>query len=224
MNLQPFVAIKQWYNKAFQKFSMLPFLFILIAIEIYFFINGQAHFENWDTDYSQLIQVYLIMTIIFLIWAGRKTKETLKRPIKDSMLVFVTFFVMTYIVLLFLTSVNLIGGTRTLNPDLFWQTVIMQVCVVATAEELMFRGVILELTGVVISAALFAAWHMYAYRIIWYNVDLSQIQWGAIIFAFVMGLLLGLIAKKKEWGLPATIGIHASYNLAILGAFTMGVT
>jgi len=219
MSLQPFVAIRNWWTQTFNRFASLPFLFILIGIEVYFYINGKAHFSNWDSSYGHLIQAYLIMTIIFLLWAGRNTQEQLRKPLKDSVLAFVMFFIGTYIILLLVSATGFLKVGSPLSHELFWPTVIVQVCVVATAEELMFRGVILELMGVIISAIVFAAWHMYAYQIIWYQANFASMNWGAVIFAFVMGLILALVAKRKEWGLPATIGIHASYNLFVAGAF-----
>jgi len=46
----------------------------------------------------------------------------------------------------------------------------------------------------------------------------GQFAVGAMAFAFVMGLILAMIAKNKEWGLAATISIHGAYNLFITGA------
>jgi membrane protease YdiL (CAAX protease family) len=97
--------------------------------------------------------------------------------------------------------------------------------VVATAEELMFRGVLLNLFGpqfgIWIQAFLFALWHSYAYQVVWYDISFANMNIISLGIAFVFGILLGFVAMKKELGLPATIGIHAAYNLAILGALTV---
>ena len=105
---------------------------------------------------------------------------------------------------------------QSLPSSLFWPTVILQVCVVATAEELMFRGVMLSYFGVIVSSVLFAIWHGYAYGVIYYE---GVFQITSIVFAFIMGLILAMIVKNKQWGLPAAIGVHAAYNLFISGAF-----
>jgi len=219
MTIQALATVRTWFTQAYQRFSALPFLFILIAIEVYFYANGKAHFENWSSTYGQLITVYLMMTIIFLLWAGRRTQEQLKKPIKDSAFAFVLFFIGTYIVLYIVSQSGFISTGTTLPRGMFWQTVMMQICVVATSEELMFRGVLLEYTGIIVSSILFAIWHSYAYQIIWYQLDLATLNYGAIIFAFVMGIILAYVAKRREWGLPASIGIHAAYNLVVVGAF-----
>ena len=223
MGIQPFVMIREWWSKTFQRISSIPFLFILIAIEIYFLVNGSAHFEGWDSRIStpgsegQIIFFYVIMTIMFVLWAKRGTQESLGRPLKDSMLVFTMFFIFTYIILLFLSYLNFINTGESISPGMFWPTVIMQVCVVAVAEELMFRGVLLEWTGIWISSILFAVWHSYAYGITWYNMTIES--WGPIFFAFFMGVILALIVRQKRFGLPAAIAVHACYNLFVLGVF-----
>ena len=119
-----------------------------------------------------------------------------------------------------------------MSQDLFWQTVFFQICVVATSEELMFRGVLLDWfegrkwSGVIITAAIFAVWHSYAYQILWYKQDWSELNYTALFIAFVFGVLLALVARNKAGterigGLPACIGIHAAYNLGVTGALTI---
>lgn len=212
-----FAIISKWWTQTFRRVSTLPFIFILIGIELYFFVNGKAHFPNWDSTYGNLIMIYLIMTILFLAWARGYTKAQLNRPLKDSAIGFVLFFILTYVILFALSF----AGTFTIDPlskDLFWQTIFIQVCVVATSEELMFRGVLLEHTGIFISSVLFALWHSYAYQIKWYDLSIENINLLPVIFAFVMGVVLAYIARSK-WGLAGSIGVHACYNLFLAGAF-----
>ena len=216
--MNPLRTLAQTWKAGYSRIAGLPFLFLLIAIEVYFWVNGRAHFPDWDASYSDLILIYLGMTVIFLLWARRGTEAQMKIPIRLAVPVFVLFFIATYIILFFMSLLGLIQ-TQALPGELFWQTVIIQVCVVATAEELMFRGVILEFLGITASAILFALWHGWAYGIRYYDFSWEQFPLMAVMFAFVIGLLLGFIAKRKEWGLPATISIHASYNLFVIGAF-----
>ena len=187
-----------------------------MAMCVYFWVNGPAHFPDWDSNYGDIILIYLGMMLVFLFWSGRGTQEQMRTPLKTAVPTFVLFFIATYMVLFFVSLTGLIG-TGELPPELFWQTVFLQVCVIATAEELMFRGVLLELTGVLMSSILFAAWHAYAYGIRYY--DLANVNVVAIVFAFVIGLLLAMIAKQKRFGLPAVIGVHSAYNLFVVGAF-----
>jgi membrane protease YdiL (CAAX protease family) len=214
----PLGSLNKMFKQSYTRLAAIPFIFLLIAIEVYFWINGRAHFPNWDDSYGTLIQVYLVMTIIFLLWSGRGTQEQMRRPLQNSVVVFVLFFVGTYIILFF---VSLTGAITpgTLDPNLFWQTVMIQVCVVACAEELMFRGVILEMMGVLVSAVLFAAWHAWAYGAQYYNFSIANINILAFAFAFVMGLVFAMVARQKNFGIVATVGIHSAYNLFIVGAF-----
>jgi len=48
----------------------------------------------------------------------------------------------------------------------------------------------------------------------------GQFAAGAMAFAFVMGLILAMIAKNKEWGLAATIGVHSCFNIFVLGCLS----
>lgn len=188
---------------------------------VYFWLNGEAHFgPDWSSAYRNQILVYIGMTIIFLVWSGRGTQEQMRRPLEKSAGVFAIFFIGTYVILFFLSTVGLIVPL-TLDVGAFWPTVIFNVCVVATAEELMFRGVLLEVLpwGVLTSSAMFAAWHVTAYGGNFYEFNWETFPWGSLFFAFIMGVLLALIAKKKELGLPATIAIHSCYNLVVVGAF-----
>ena len=205
---------------SYGKLSQIPFIFILVAIAVYFWINGAAHFPNWDSSYSQLIMVYIVMMLIFVVWAKRETKKQINLSVQKSAFAFVAFFFVTWILLLIVVELNLLTASE-FNINLFWQTIILQICVIATAEELMFRGIILSYIGVFFSAVAFALWHAYAYQILWYQISWSSLNWTALLIAFCMGIILGLVAKDKRFGLPACIAIHAAYNLVLLGVLTI---
>jgi len=206
-----------YFENISKRISRTSFIFILVFIEIYFFVNGRAHFPDWDDTYGNLIMVYLIMVMIFLLWSGRETKEEINRPLHQSMGGFVGFFIATYFILFVITSLS--GTVITpIAPELFWPTIIVQVCVVATSEELMFRGVLLEKFGVLISSAAFAIWHAAAYGVIFYMPEAITIDaLVSILVAFFMGILLAYVAKK--YGLASSISIHACYNLFVSGVF-----
>jgi membrane protease YdiL (CAAX protease family) len=210
--------IGQYFKTAYNRIAYFPFIFALIMIEVYFWINGPAHFTDWSSTYADTILIYLGMTLVFLFWSGRRTQEQMRTPLRVAMPTFVMFFIGTYLVLFFFHLFG-IFAPGSLEPELFWQTVFLQVCVVATSEELMFRGVVLELTNIPVSAAAFALWHAWAYGIRYYDLSWAGANYGAIIFAFIIGILLAYVAKQKQFGLPAVIAIHASYNLFVIGAF-----
>jgi len=209
--------IPNYLGKLNSRVIKTPFIFILIIIQVYFLINGKAHFPNWDESYGQLMIIYLLMTVVFLVWSGRETRRELNKPIGESIGIFVGFFFATYI-LLFITAT--FSGTEItpIPPELFWPTVIIQVCVVAVAEEIMFRGVFLEHFGIIVSSVLFAVWHSYAYGVLYYipeGIGLGTIT--SLVIAFVMGIVFAIVSRK--WGLSGSIAIHACYNLFVSGAF-----
>jgi len=214
------ISIKNSIGAIYKNLGRIPFIFILVAIAIYFWINGASHFPSWGTNQSNIIMIYIIMLVGFTVWA-KKTEKQLFMPVSYSAFTFVFFFIVTWAVLLGLISLGLLTPASDFQMSLFFPMLILQVCVVAPTEEVIFRGILLEYTGILVQAVLFALWHSYAYEILWYNIDINTIRWGALFFAFIMGLLLGFIAKNKRWGLPATIGIHACYNLVILGALNI---
>lgn len=214
--------IQQTLKTTYTRLGKIPFIFILLAIEIYFFVNGAAHFPNWDASYGQLIIAYIIMTLIFLGFAKTRTTTEIRQPLSISAFTFVVFFLITWILLTVLIESNFLQP-GSIDPSLFWPMIMLQICVVATSEELMFRGVLLSYLGIFISAIVFAVWHSWAYQIIWYNLSWETFNWSALLIAFIMGIILGFIAKDKRFGLPACIGVHACFNLIIMGILTVGL-
>jgi membrane protease YdiL (CAAX protease family) len=207
------------FNALYNKISLFPFIFALVLVWIYFWLNGPAHFPNWSEAYSEIMLYYLGMVVIFLFFAKRKTEQDIRQPIHMSLLSFAMFFIATTLVLTFIVSLGLYEQPE-FDMSLFWPVIILQIFVVATAEELMFRGVLLPYVGVIIQAILFAVWHSYAYQIQYYEFSFATFNWPILLMAFIMGTLLGIVAKSK-YGIPACIGIHAAWNIVIIGAFAL---
>lgn len=203
----------------------------MIALAIFFWINGPAFFEAWGQENSNVITAYLMMMVVFILWAQKETRQHLKMPLKKAVPGFFIGMIATFLFM----NLLMFGGI--ISPPVFdmvafWPTVLIQICIVATVEEIIFRGVFLEYTGIIVSSILFAAWHSYAYNFIWHQGDWSSFNWGSMVIVFGIGVLLAIIVenskdierkKKIELGLPATIAIHATYNLCVLGAFYVGV-
>jgi len=206
---------------AYSRLGKIPFIFILLAIEVYFFVNGSAHFPNWNASYGQLIMAYIIMTLIFLGFAKTRTTTEIKQPLSKSAFSFVAFFMITWAILMALVQAKILQPA-TSDPSLFWPMIVLQICVVATSEELMFRGVLLSYLGIFVTAIAFAVWHSWAYQIIWYDLSLTTFNYSALLIAFIMGIILGYVARDKRFGLPACVGLHAAFNLILLGVLTIG--
>lgn len=217
--------------KRIEDFGNFPFIFIFIAFTLFFLVTGPSFFETWNSSNNQLITVYLILMVVFIIWAKKGTREYLKTPTKRAIPGFLLGMFITFLLLNLLMYFKFMS-IPTFPPELFWITVVMQMCVVAPAEEIIFRGVWLEYTGVIISSIMFAIWHSYAYGFIWYKGDWASFNWNSLLIAFIIGMVLALIVKQSQdinkkrkiyLGLPCTIAIHATYNLCVLGAFYLGV-
>jgi len=94
---------------------------------------------------------------------------------------------------------------------------VFQIVIVATSEEIIFRGALLRyfmvfgwIPAYVVSSVLFGLFHYAAY-----GGNISS-----IIIAIFIGWILALLAHK--WNLGAAIGFHAAYNGFVLGATTLG--
>ena len=204
------------FQKINNRISRTSFILVIIVIQLFFWINGKAFFPNWDSTYGDMVLVYIAMTVIVFIWAGRHTRKEMERPIGYSMGIFAAFFIITYMILAFSLSLSNTVITP-MATSLFWPAIILQVCVIATPEEMIFRGVLLERFGLIPQAVLFAVWHSYAYSIIFYMPETIEMGIASLALAFFMGIVFGLITRK--FGLAGAIASHAAYNLTVTGAF-----
>lgn len=218
------------FKKKLNDFGNFPFIFVFIAIILFFLITGSSFFPEWDSSFNSIITTYLIMMVVFMYWARKDTRTFLKMPLKNGLIGFTIGLFVTVLLMNVLISLKVMSSPS-LPQEIFWSTVILHMFVVAPVEEVIFRGIWLEYTGVLISSILFAAWHMYSYGFIWYEGGWSSFNWSAMIIAFIIGMILALIVqrskditdKRIKLGIPCAVGIHAAYNLCILGAFYFGV-
>lgn len=204
-----------------KRIERIPFIFILLAVAIFFWINGPAFFENWASTYGNTIVVYISMLLIFLFFAKKKVIEETTESLGKSTKKYITGFFATFVLMTSLSLIGLIEFGK-ISPDMVWQTLIVQMCIVSAAEELMFRGVLLSYVGIIASSALFAIWHSYAYGLTWYNLPL-EVDFSLIIIAFVFACVLGwlVVYQKKRFGLVGAVACHACYNLCILGVLAL---
>jgi len=207
--------IHQWL----QRMGRIPFVFILVGIALFFWINGPAFFPDWDATYGLTILYYIVMLVAFYIFSTAATEKKMDVPLSIASYQFVFGFILAYIVLaLFVLSGFL--STGTMVASLVVPTLIIQFCVVSPAEELMFRGVLQAYTGILFQAFVFALWHSYAYGILWYNFGMVA-GLASMVIAFIFGVLLGYLSRLPTFGLPGVIAIHGVYNCVILGALVM---
>ena len=210
----------KYIRGASREFHRTSLVLILILLEVYFLINGDAHFVDWSANYSQTTMVYLIMVVSFMLFAGKETQEEMNIPFTQSLANFSFFAIATFFLMSFVIHFGNMGGQQ-VSSESFWSLLVLQFCIVATSEELMFRGVLLEQYGKIISSLLFALWHTFAYGIRYY--DAATLSFETLIpftIAFIMGLILASIIENKSFGLPSTIAVHAVYNCMVIGLFT----
>lgn len=221
-----------------------PIILFAIVIAGYLMTNGAAHFPDWKSTYANIIQAYfyfIIIIILYIVYVlyrrgtlRKNTDEPLPffRSLHETAPIFGISLLASGIVFWFIVSFRILPVSEQLPFGLFWPQVLLQFCVIATIEELLFRGVFLHwmhytVFAVILQAVLFGLWHSVAYDLLWYNPE--SINWGSLGFAIGMGLLLGMIAmypmgktigrgtRQIRYGVVATIPVHAMYNLSVNG-------
>ena len=213
--------INEEFDKRIKLFEKVPFLFILLFIATLFWVTGSAFFENWSNTYEKTIAIYIGLLVIFLFFARERLVKVIKESSETGIPKFVLAFFGTFALMIPLIRMGVIAGGK-ISPDLILPTLIIQICVVAASEEIIFRGVVLDYAGIWVSAIIFGVYHSAAYGILWYNLA-PEANLTALGFAIVFGLILGVLAKyyKKQVGISGCVGIHACYNLAILGVMVL---
>jgi len=202
----------------------IPFIFVLLIIATYFWLFGDAHFPDWSYNglsYATTISYYIVLLVIFLIFSRLRLTHLLNVPFEIGVKQFAKGFVATLIFMILAVYSGFVGQNP-LATVLILPMIIMQVAIVAPAEELMFRGVVLSYIGIVGQAILFAAWHTVTYGAIWSKYGWPSMEsMYALFIAFAFGIVMGLVAKNKKLGLPACIGAHACLNIVVLGVFAI---
>lgn len=193
----------------------IPFIFILLLIAGYFWLFGDSLFPGWDGSFSEAVSYYIALLVIFLIFSRIRIQRDLNVPANIAIQQFGLGFIATLIFMMGMFAFGIINPSP-IAVGMLIPMVIMHVAIVAPAEELMFRGVLLSYVGIVAQALIFAFWHTVTYGYIWshYGWPAMNIMYSLFI-AFAFGIVMGFVARRV--GLPACIGAHACYNLVILG-------
>lgn len=201
--------------------SRIPFIFVLLIVAGWFWLFGDAYFPDWSyggLSYATTISYYIALLVIFLIFSKIRALPILGTPSNIAFRQFAIGAIATLIFMMFALSAGFVGQNQ-LAAGMFIPMIIMQVAIVAPAEELMFRGVLQSYVGIIAQAVVFAFWHSVTYGAIW-----SKYGWPpmtamyALFIAFAFGIAMGLVARHKDLGIPACIGAHAMFNLVVLGA------
>lgn len=196
--------------------SRIPFIFALLLVAGYLWLFGDTHFPGWETQYgisyATVVSYYFFLLVVFLIFSRLRDAPYLRTDALTAGRQFLIGFVITVILMTILAGSGFIGKS-TIPAALLLPMLLMQICIIAPAEELMFRGVLLSYVGIIASALLFAAWHGVTYGL-WAG---SSNAWFALFSAFVFGIIMGMVARNPQFGIPACIGAHAAWNLVMVG-------
>jgi hypothetical protein len=211
-----------------RRIRRLPFLLILLAIAGYLWIFGDKYFPGWEaagytgTTFSTTVSYYFVLIVVFLILSRFQKQSNLYTPVEEGFKRFMIGFLA--VTILFSVSYVLSGAkVSPIRPEFWFPMLIMQICVVAPAEELMFRNSLQYWIGWIWQAPLFALFHSAVYGVVWVAgwPPLPTSTMIALFGAAMFGLVMGYIAKNKKLGLTTCIGAHAAWNLLIFGVLVI---
>lgn len=194
--------------------------FILIVL-LYLYTNGAspAIFGPLFSGFQQPLLVYILLAIAAIAMSpglalvGGKGGYVASSPWWMQLLVFGGSFAVANIAIAF-TSFREKGITAFVGPTI--AVVIFNVALAGT-EELFFRvSIIAQRLGPLLSSLLFAAFHSYVY-----GLSIVNLISG---FAFGVAMFYIYSATRMKYGASANWGIHAGYNLALLGVTLLPVS
>lgn len=204
-----------------KKLRNVTVLLVYAIITFWFLINGQSLFPGWDSSWTYSTIIYMLGVTIFIL-----VEETLPRTSKknipkahegtlaNNIFGFCIAFPITLLILLAIYDSGFyFQNLNQMAKYLILPTLVYQLVIVATSEEIIFRGVIFRFlyqfhwsVAYIGSSLIFSFFHFAVYQ---GNID-------AFITAFLMGLILSYCVDR--WNLGVTIAIHWTWNIFVLGA------
>jgi len=199
------------YFRKKAKYITIGIIYVIFAF--WMLLNGEAFLGYWNPSWTPSIIIYLLGVVAFLGYA-EKLPVDLKKPVSDSIFGFLIAFPLFTVVFFAIAQSGLyFQGIEPLLPYMIIPTIIFQVGIVASSEEIIFRGVIFRLfhkinpyLGYLGSSVLFAVFHWAAYGG----------SYPAMLTAFSMGIIMCLLTKYFNIGV--SISFHAAFNCFVLGA------
>lgn len=205
-------------GKQFKNLHLITLGLLYAILGFFFLLNGEALFSEWNSSWTYSTLIYIVGVAIFLSIYERIPEDT-KEPISKSMFAFLISFPMFSLVFILMADFGIWFDNSTTQPFyLIIPVLVYQICIVATSEEIIFRGAIFGsllkinwIMAYVVSAGLFGIFHLNAYGG----------NWILIVVAFAMGLILAYVVDR--WNIGASIGLHASYNTCAVGAIVFNI-
>lgn len=205
------------YIKKKAKYITLAIVYAIFAF--WMLLNGEAFLGHWEGSWTLSILFYLVGVSLFLSIA-EKLPTDLNKPISDSVFGFLIAFPAFTVVFWIIAQSGLYFQNIVPLPSyMVVPNIIYQTGIVATSEEIIFRGVIFRIfyririneddppyIAYFVSSGLFAVFHYASYGG----------SFSAMFIAFIIGLLLAYLTEKYNIG--TAIGFHASWNCFVIGA------
>lgn len=188
----------------------LPFSVWLLLFQTFMLVNITIFFPPETSENARfVILTYMVFTLAGLTVFG-KTPPWFAMPTEHALRYFVVGLLGTTLIL------STIGAGAGLEFLLPWSTydpvrqnlalVFFQAFVVATSEELVFRGILPQFLGWLPAQVVFGLFHFVAYGG----------DWSGILFATLAGTLFYLIARHTS--IYTAMGVHTAWNIfALLG-------
>jgi len=205
------VVVYQKFN--WEKLEKISFLLIYALFAFYFLINGEGLFKEWDQSWTWITIIYLVGVSLFL-GINEEIPQELEEKLEFTTIGFLASFLVLTMLFIVLHDFNLYFVDVTpISIKLLLPTLIFQLVIVVSSEEIIFRGVLLRyfykyfgyLVAVLGTAIVFSLFHLVAYE--------GSI--GSLLTAFLMGIILAVCTFKFNIGVA--LGIHACWNCYILG-------
>ncbi len=210
-------------TKVEKNLGKVTLLILYSIVAFYFLINGEKLFSSWETNWTVNAIIYILGVTLFLSVLDELPKE-LKSSASDNIKYFCISAIITLILLLVVRDFGLMF--QNINPmpyHLVLPNLAFQLVIVATSEEIIFRGVIFgylydrfklrseKTYGWIIpyfgSALIFTLFH---YAV--YGLDIVNMS-----MIFAMGLVFAYAVDR--WSLGASIGVHWIWNCMAIGIF-----
>lgn len=210
-------------KKVEKNLGKVTILIIYSLFAFYFIINGRGFFSAWDTNWTFNAIIYVLGVTLFLVVVDSLPRE-LKSSTTDNIIYFSIFSLIALVVLLSFKDLGLLfTDVAPLPVHLIPANLTFQLIIVASSEEIIFRGIIFgylydrfklrsdKKYGWLIpyfgQAVIFALFHFAVY-----GIDFSS-----MFILFLMALIFAYAVER--WGIGASIGIHWVWNGVALGAF-----
>ena len=206
-------------DKNWKKLKYITFGLGYAIFGFWFLLNGEAVLGYWDANWTSQILIYIVGVALFLAILERlpdEIKDTTRKgkSFQDNIAGFLVSFMVFTIIFILLRDAGIWFRHSTALPSyMIISHLIFQIGIVATSEEIIFRGVIFTslskihiIAGYLAQSFLFAIFHYGAYG--------GSIE--AMFTAFILGILMTLLTHKLNLGYA--IGFHGAYNSMMIGA------